>query len=145
MVKSQLTHQDVVYTENPCVEDIDKSSELSQYSIPLFDFPNQTIAMGTKCTTYEKKGIIYHWCYLITNNNGKKIGVFEFPSRRYDSFLDEDNEIMSSQLLTHLRLFQHAKKDIIDSEYKRNAGKTLGSLEPYKKVAKALPLSLIHI
>lgn len=139
MVKSQLTHQDVVYTENPCVEDIDKSSELSQYSIPLFDYPHQTIAMGTKCTTYEKKGIIYHWCYLITNNNGKKIGVFEFPSKRYDSFLDEDNEIMSSQLLPHLRLFQHAKKDIIDSEYKRNAGKTLGSLEPYKQVAKALP------
>ncbi len=139
MVKSQLTHQDVVYTENPCVEDIDKSSELSQYSIPLFDFPNQTIAMGTKCTTYEKKGIIYHWCYLITNNNGKKIGVFEFPSRRYDSFLDEDNEIMSSQLLPHLRMFQNAKKDVVESEYKRNAGKTLGSLEPYKQAAKALP------
>ena len=139
MVKSKLSHQDVVYTENPRVEEIDKSSELSQYSIPLFDYPNQTIAIGTKCTTYEKKGIVYHWCYLITNNNGKKIGVFEFPSKRYDSYLDEDNEIMTSQLLPHLRMFQNAKKDVIESEYKRNAGKTLGSLEPYKQAAKALP------
>ena len=139
MVKSSLTLQDVIYKEDPCVEDIDKSNELSQYSIPLFNYPNQTVAIGTKCNTYEKKGIIYHWCYLITNNNGRKIGVFEFPAKRYDSFLDEDNEIMTSHLLPHLQLFKDAKKQVIESEYKRNAGKTLGTLEPYKQASLALP------
>ncbi len=139
MVKSSLTFQDVIYKEDPSVESIDKSSELSQYSIPLFNFPNQTIAIGTKCTTYEKKGIIYHWCYLITHKNGIKIGVFEFPSKRYDSFLDQGNEIMASHLLPHLHLFKDAKKHVIDSEYKRNAGKTLGTLEPYKQATLALP------
>lgn len=139
MVKSSLTLQDVIYKEDPCVEDIDKSNGLSQYSIPLFNYPNQTVAIGTKCTTYEKKGIIYHWCYLITNNNGRKIGVFEFPAKRYDSFLDQENEIMTSHLLPHLHLFKDAKKQVIESEYNRNAGKTLGTLEPYKQASLALP------
>ena len=139
MVKSNISLKNIIYDEDPSIESIDKSNELSQYSIPLFDYPDKTIAMGTKCVTYEKKGIIYHWCYLITNTNGVKIGVFEFPSQRYDSFLDEDNEVMTSHLLPYLLLFKNARQAVLDSEYQLNAGKTLGSLDYYKQASLALP------
>lgn len=139
MVKSKISLQNIIYDENPSIETIDKSNELSQYSIPLFDYPDKTIAMGTKCIKHEKKGIIFHSCYLITKNNGVKIGVFEFPSERYESFLDEDNEVMTSQLLPYLLLFKNARENVLDSEYKLNAGKTLGSLDHYKQASLALP------
>tara|TARA_B100001758_G_scaffold247874_1_gene267971 strand:- start:9082 stop:10878 length:1797 start_codon:yes stop_codon:yes gene_type:complete len=141
MVKSYISLQNVIYKEEPYVDPIDRAKELIQYRLPLFEFPNVTIATGTKCTEYEKKGIIYHYCYLISNNKGIKIGVFEFPSNRYESYLDIDNpdEIMCSRLLPHLLLFDNARDNVIQSIYESNAGKTLGTLEPYKLARLALP------
>tara|TARA_B100001059_G_scaffold235994_1_gene284105 strand:+ start:6319 stop:8106 length:1788 start_codon:yes stop_codon:yes gene_type:complete len=141
MVHSKVSLQDVVYKEDPSIEMEDKSQELVQYTIPLFEYPKNTIALGKKCTRYEKKGIIYHNCYLITNDKGIKIGVFEFPSHRYESYLDYDNpnEIMCSKLLPHLLLFSNAREQVQQSQHTLNAGTTLGTLEPYTAAKLALP------
>ena len=151
MVKSRISLQDVVYIEDPSIELEDKSKELVQYTIPLFEYPKNTIALGKKCTRLEKKGIIYHNCYLITNNNGIKVGVFEFPRHHYESYLEHENpnEIMCSKLLPHLLLFSDARQHVQQSQHTLNAGKTLSTLEPYTTARLALPhvetLSLIHI
>ena len=141
MVHSKVSLQDVVYKEDPSIELEDKSKELVQYTIPLFEFPKNTIALGNKCTRYEKKGIIYHNCYLITNDSGIKIGVFEFPHHHYESYLEHDNpnEIMCTKLLPHLLLFNNARQHVQQSLHILNAGKTLGSLEPYTPARLALP------
>ena len=141
MVKSRISLQDVVYIEDPSIELEDKSKELVQYTIPLFEYPKNTIALGKKCTRLEKKGIIYHNCYLITNNNGIKVGVFEFPRHHYESYLEHENpnEIMCSKLLPHLLLFSDARQHVQQSQHTLNAGKTLSTLEPYTTARLALP------
>ena len=141
MVKSRISLQDVVYIEDPSIELEDKSKELVQYTIPLFEYPKNTIALGKKCTRLEKKGIIYHNCYLITNNNGIKVGVFEFPRHHYESYLEHENpnEIMCSKLLPHLLLFSDAREHVQQSQHTLNAGKTLSTLEPYTTARLALP------
>ena len=141
MVKSRISLQDVVYIEDPSIELEDKSKELAQYTIPLFEYPKNTIALGKKCTRLEKKGIIYHNCYLITNNNGIKVGVFEFPRHHYESYLEHENpnEIMCSKLLPHLLLFSDARQHVQQSQHTLNAGKTLSTLEPYTTARLALP------
>lgn len=141
MVKSRISLQDVVYIEDPSIDAEDKSKELIQYTIPLFEFPTNTIALGNKCTRFEKKGIIYHNCYLITNDKGIKIGIFEFPHHRYESYLEHDNpnEIMCSKLLPHLLLFSNARQHVQESLHTLNAGKTLSTLEPYTTAKLALP------
>ena len=40
MVKSRISLQDVVYKEDTCIDLADKSKELVQYVIPLFEFPD---------------------------------------------------------------------------------------------------------
>ena len=141
MVKSRISLQDVVYKEDTCIDLADKSKELVQYIIPLFEFPRNVIALGNKCIKYEKKGIIYHHCYLITEDKGVRIGVFEFPSNHYESYLEhkDSNEIMCSKLLPHLLLFDNARDEVMRSIHHLNAGKTLGTLEPYKQARLALP------
>ena len=141
MVKSRISLQNVVYKEDPSIELEDKSKELVQYTLPLFEYPKNTIAIGNKCTRFEKKGIIYHNCYLITDNNAIKIGVFEFPRHHYESYLEHDNpnEIMCSKLLPHLLLYSNAREHIQHSLHTLNAGKTLETMEQYTSAKLALP------
>ena len=56
---SKISNQ-VLYNEEPCVATQDKDTELSQYSIPLLDYPDMNIALGKKCTAFEKNGIMVH-------------------------------------------------------------------------------------
>ena len=50
---SKISNQ-VLYNEEACVATQDKDTELSQYSIPLLDYPDMNIALGKKCTAQER-------------------------------------------------------------------------------------------
>lgn len=141
MVLSKRSLQNVVYNEDASIDLDDKGKELIQYTIPLFEYPSNTVALGEKCTRFEKKGIIYHNCYLITNDGASKIGVFEFPRHHYESYLERDNpkEIMCSKLLPHLLLFSDARNQVQHAIHAFNAGKALGSLDNYTPAKLALP------
>lgn len=137
---SKLSNQ-VLYNEDPCVATQDKETELSQYSIPLLDYPDMNIALGKKCTAFEKNGIMVHWCYLLYGNGAKKIGLFEFPKHRYESYLEHDNpdEIMESKLLPHLLLFSDAREHVLKAKQEQNAELMYSEKPDYSIVSWGLP------
>ena len=92
MVKS-IINPDVEYSEINSIDKSDIDYESTVYDIHLYD-KDLEIALGKEIFTKQEKGIIYYSIYLLLGNIvACKIGIFEIEIDKFNSILDNENDI----------------------------------------------------
>ena len=92
MVSSKI-NKDINYVETKTIDPEDNGYNSSLYEIYIENKP-VIIALGKQKYTFSSKNILYYPIYLVVNQKIKaQIGVYEIPSNRSLTILDEDGDI----------------------------------------------------